>query len=301
MTPNYLKKMLPLLLDADPAQATNVRLVSLARAFVAGYELVSSVAPAGEFGTEETFRNRIDSLFWVLSERSEHEPDTAIRSRMVHAMYSLACKTVFPADLRKKNCCYRAADALVRDFMGVVGARPENGLFQQTGVCMCAADLLYPAPAADDEYLLFLKRQLAGWTSALDADGCWPGVSSEVALERIGVMNLVAWMFPDLGNDTATRRAAGYYRRCVCVPADPLNFDEGYLCTLGRMYEVALQGNALPVDKPAAWRIARFMYDYSLTLPVRGDAWYYCTSYVIHCIAESIGARLEAEMERHIA
>ena len=27
---------------------------------------------------------------------------------------------------------------------------------------MCAADLLYPAPAADDEYLLFLKRQLAG-------------------------------------------------------------------------------------------------------------------------------------------
>ncbi|EJU4270386.1 hypothetical protein N4610_004379, partial [Salmonella enterica] len=137
-------------------------------------------------------------------------------------MYSLACKTVFPADLRKKNCCYRAADALVRDFMGVVGARPENGLFQQTGVCMCAADLLYPAPAADDEYLLFLKRQLAGWTSALDADGCWPGVSSEVALERIGVMNRVAWMFPDLGNDTATRRAAGYYRRCVCVPADPL-------------------------------------------------------------------------------
>ena len=102
MTPNYLKKMLPLLLDADPAQATNVRLVSLARAFVAGYELVSSVAPAGEFGTEETFRNRIDSLFWVLSERSEHEPDTAIRSRMVHAMYSLACKTVFPATWRGK-------------------------------------------------------------------------------------------------------------------------------------------------------------------------------------------------------
>ena len=67
------------------------------------------------------------------------------------------------------------------------------------------------------------------------------------------------------------------------------------------MYEVALQGNALPVDKPAVRRIARFMYDYSLTLPVRGDAWYYCTSYVIHCIAESIGARLEAEMERHIA
>ena len=120
-------------------------------------------------------------------------------------------------------------------------------------------------------------------------------------MERIGVMNRVAWMFPDLGNDAVIRRATGYYRRCVRVPADPLNFDEGYLCTLGRMYEVALQGNALPVDKPAARRIARFMYDYSLTLPVRGDVWYYCTSYVIHCIAESIGARLEAEMERHIA
>ena len=90
MTPNYLKKMLPLLLGADPAQATNVQLVSLAKAFAAGYGLVSSVAPAGEFGTEETYRNRIDSLFWALSERSEHEPDTAIRSRMVHAMYSLS-------------------------------------------------------------------------------------------------------------------------------------------------------------------------------------------------------------------
>lgn len=118
MTPNYLKKMLPLLLGADPAQATNVQLVSLAKAFAAGYGLVSSVAPAGEFGTEETYRNRIDSLFWALSERSEHEPDTAIRSRMVHAMYSLACETVFSVDLRKKNCCYRAADALVRDFVG---------------------------------------------------------------------------------------------------------------------------------------------------------------------------------------
>ena len=75
MTPNYLKKMLPLLLDADLAQATNVRLLALARAFAAGYELVSSVAPAGEFGTEETFRNRIDSLFWALSERYEHELD----------------------------------------------------------------------------------------------------------------------------------------------------------------------------------------------------------------------------------
>lgn len=44
MTPNYLKKMLPLLLGADPAQATNVQLVSLAKAFAAGYGLVSSVA-----------------------------------------------------------------------------------------------------------------------------------------------------------------------------------------------------------------------------------------------------------------
>lgn len=227
MTPNYLKKMLPLLLGADPAQATNVQLVSLAKAFAAGYGLVSSVAPAGEFGTEETYRNRIDSLFWALSERSEHEPDTAIRSRMVHAMYSLACETVFSVDLRKKNCCYRAADALVRDFMGVVGARPENGLFQQTGVCMCAADLLYPAPAADDEYLLFLKRQMAGWTSALDADGCWPGVSSEVALERIGVMNRVAWMFPDLGNDAVIRRATGLLPQVRTCPCRPPEFRRG--------------------------------------------------------------------------
>lgn len=111
-------------------------------------------------------------------------------------------------------------------------------------------------------------------------------------------MNRVAWMFPDLGNDAVIRRATGYYRRCVRVPADPLNFDEGYLCTLGRMYEVRLNGPRPSLSTNRSAAVARFMYDYSLTLPVRGDVWYYCTSYVIHCIAESTGARLEAEMER---
>lgn len=301
MTPNYLKKMLPLLLDADLAQATNVRLVSLARAFVAGYGLVSSVASAGEFGTEETYRNRIDSLFCALSEHFEYESDTAIRSRMVHAMYSLACETVFSADLRKKNCCYRAADALVRDFMGGVGARPGDTPLQQTGVCMCITDLLYPCPDADDSYLLFLKRQIAGWVSGMERNGSWPGVSSDAALERIAVMDRNSHMFLDSRDDSAIKRTAEYYRACVPVPADPRNFDENYLYTLGRMYDVATQGTACPADKTTAGRIARFMYDYSRVLPDRNDAWFYCSSYIIHYIAEGIEARLEAEIERHIA
>lgn len=301
MTPNYLKKVLPLLLDADLAKAANVRLVSLAKAFAAVYELVSSAAPAGEYGAEGTCRDRIGCLFDVLSERLACESDTVVRSRMVHAMYSLACETVFAVDLRKKECCYRAADALVRDYMNGIGTGSGNGLLQQAGICMCAADLLYPAPAADDEYLLFLKRQIAGWIAEMNRDGSWNGVSPDVALERVGMMNRYSCMLFDRTNDKAVKRSFEYFRNSLPVPEDTGNFDENYLHTLGRLYDAAILGNAYDMDHRLAHRIARFMYDYSRTPFCSGDDRFYCTSYVIHCVVEEIGDRIQNKFLLNIA
>lgn len=301
MTPNYLKKVLPLLLNADLAGATNDRLLSLARAYVALYGLVSSGTAVGEYGTDEAWRDRSDLLFGILAERCDGEPDVVVRSGMVRAMYALVCETSFAVDLKKKNGCCAAADALVQSYMRGTGPRPGDNLLQQAGVCMCITDLLYPCPDADDSYLLFLKRQIAGWVSGMERNGSWPGVSSDAALERIAVMDRNSHMFLDSRDDSAIKRTAEYYRACVSVPADPRNFDENYLHTLGRMYDAVSQGYMCPADKAAARRIARFMYDYSRVLPERNEAWFYCSSYIIHYIAEGIEARLEAEIERHIA
>ena len=135
----------------------------------------------------------------------------------------------------------------------------------------------------------------------MNRDGSWNGVSPDVALERVGVLNRYSCMLLDRTNDKAVKRSFEYFRNSLPVPEDTGNFDENYLRTLGLLYDAALLGNAYDVDRRLARRTARFMYDYSRMLPERNDAWLYCSSYVIHYIAEGIEARLEAEIERHIA
>ena len=306
MTPEYLKEALPSLLNADFAGATNVRLLWLARAYAALCGLVTFDSPAGEFGTRRIWLQRIDTLFGVLRERCRRESDAALRCRMVHAMYTLVCGTVSGDVSKKKEVCFAMADELVRDCLGGdekrSSLRPdESELSIRTGVCHCLIDLLYPGPDADDEYLLFLKRQIAGWIAEMNRDGSWNGVSPDVALERVGVMNRYSCMLLDRTNDKAVKRSFEYFRNSLPVPEDTGNFDENYLRTLGLLYDAALLGNAYDVDRRLARRTARFMYDYSRMLPERNDAWLYCSSYVIHYIAEGIEARLEAEIERHIA
>lgn len=59
---------------------------------------------------------------------------------------------------------------------------------------------------AGDEYLLLLKRQISGWIAEMNRDGSWSGVSPDVALERIGVMNRYSYAFLDKTNDSAVKR-----------------------------------------------------------------------------------------------
>lgn len=102
MTPEYLKELLPSLLNADFAGATNVRLLSLARTYAALCDLATFDFPSGEYGTRKIWLQRIDTLFGVLRERCRRESDAALRCRMVHAMYTLVCGTV-SGDVSKKE------------------------------------------------------------------------------------------------------------------------------------------------------------------------------------------------------
>ena len=220
MTPEYLKEALPSLLNADFAGATNVRLLWLARAYVALCGLATFDSPAGEFGTRRIWLQRIDTLFGVLRERCRRESDAALRCRMVHAMYTLVCGTVSGDVSKKKEVCFAMADELVRDCLGGnekrSSLRPdESELLIRTGVCHCLIDLLYPGPDAGDEYLLLLKRQIAGWIAEMNRDGSWSGVSPDVALERIGVMNRYSYAFLDKTPATSTKITSILWSGCT--------------------------------------------------------------------------------------
>ena len=247
MTPEYLKELLPSLLNADFAGATNVRLLSLARTYAALCDLATFDFPSGEYGTRK---------IW-LRERCRRESDAALRCRMVHAMYTLVCGTVSGDVSKRKGGCFAMADELVRDCLGGnekrSSLRPdESELLIRTGVCHCLIDLLYPGPDAGDEYLLLLKRQISGWIAEMNRDGSWSGVSPDVALERIGVMNRYSYAFLDKTNDSAVKRSFEYFRNSLPVPEDAGNFDENYLYTLARLYDTAVLGNAYDPDRRLA-------------------------------------------------
>lgn len=306
MTPEYLKELLPSLLNADFTGATNVRLLSLARTYAALCDLATFDFPSGEYGTRKIWLQRIDTLFGVLRERCRRESDAALRCRMVHAMYTLVCGTVSGDVSKRKGGCFAMADELVRDCLGGnekrSSLRPdESELLIRTGVCHCLIDLLYPGPDAGDEYLLLLKRQISGWIAEMNRDGSWSGVSPDVALERIGVMNRYSYAFLDKTNDSAVKRSFEYFRNSLPVPEDAGNFDENYLYTLARLYDTAVLGNAYDPDRRLARRIARFMYDYSRTPFCSDDDRFCCVCCVVRYVAERIDIWQSAATERYIA
>ncbi len=90
------------------------------------------------------------------------------------------------------------ADELVRDCLGGnkkrSSLRPDERelLIRQV---FSLSDRPAFFPDAGDEYLLLLKRQISGWIAEMNRDGSWSGVSPDVALERIGVMNRYSYAF----------------------------------------------------------------------------------------------------------
>lgn len=224
-------------------------------------------------------------------------PDMVLRGRMIRAMFDLVCGTISAVDSKKKAACCTVADALVRDHLQTGGRNPS----EETVVCQCITDLLYPGPDSDDEYFRYHQARIAAWVGSMAPDGSWRDVSVDIALERIGTMNRNSYMFLDKSCDRQIRQAFGYYRKSLLIPSDPGNFDANYLPALGRLYDVAMQGNAYPIDRDLIPRIVLFMQEYGALLPGRADAWYFCTSYTVKAACEQITDLLQSEIMQHIA
>lgn len=301
----YLKKALPALLNINLSETTNLRLLSLARAYSALCTLATFDAPAGEYGTRETWLRKTNTLFGVLRDRCRRESCIAMRCRMVHAMYTLVCGVMWGDVSKKKAVCFALADQLVRDYTGggekhvVSPCEPE--LSVQTGVCNCLIDLLYPCPDADDEYLLLLKRQIAGWAARMNRDGSWADVSADIALERITVMSRNSYLLLDKTDDTAIGRSFEYYRRSLPIPEDAGNVAENYLYTLGRLCDAALHASGHDADRSAVRQIGRLMCDYSRIAACTEDDRLYSASYVARCAAEAIADRIQTRYLLDIA
>ena len=288
MTPDQLRELFPRLRDESFADASNGRLLSWARIYISLYNLVAFNSLDAVYGDRKIYRRKIDTLFRMLQNRCGSEHDAVLRARMIQAMFSLVCGIVAPVDSKKKAAYCTAADALVRDHLQTGG----RNLLEETVVCQCITDLLYPGPDSDDEYFQYHQACIAAWVGSMASDGSWQDVPVDIALERIGAMNRNSYMFLVKSCDRQIRQAFEYYRKLFPIPSDPGNFDANSLPVLGRLYDVAMQGNAYPIDKVTAHKVAAFMYTYSQSSIDRNDDWLYCTSYVVRHLCEEIAERI---------
>ena len=291
MTPDNLKELLPRLRNESFVDAANGRLLSLARIYVSLYNLVAFNSLDTVYGDRKIFQQKIDTLLRILQERCGSERDIVLHARMVEMMFSLVCGIVAPVDFKKRNSCCEAVNALVRDHMYGCGS-----LLEQSCLCKCLTDLLYPGPVQDGLYYPYLQDQIAGWTSGLNDDDGWPGVSVDIALERIEVLNRNSYMLLDKRYDGMICGLFSYYRNQLPVPENPANFDVCCLPMLGQLYEIMLQGNTCDVDKSVLQRIAMFMYVYSGSFAEGSDDWLYCISFVVHHLCEDIADQIQNTM-----
>lgn len=291
-----LQSLLPGVLRTRPDVCSSTDwLLSLCRVYTSLYDLVATNDLEKEFGRRTEYAERADELLHVLLLKITSTDEPALRSALISATYALICGTTFAAGTKLDDC----REQTVRLFYDYADADEPHGLVR-TGICRCISDMLCPEIPEGDACFRFFRTSVRKWAGALSAVGCWAGIPFDVALERIEVMNRNSYMFLDRTYDGAVKRAFEYYRQRLTVPRDPGNFDECYLRTLGRLYDVALQGNAYAPDTVLAGRIARFMGDYARMQPERNDEWLYSTSYVVHNLAGEIAGQLQQGGLQHM-
>lgn len=283
MNDKYLQWIVQLLLREAP-HGSAPRLLALARIRCALFGL------AAEFGAEEIYgdvrlhRRGADALFDALSRRAERTSDPAVRSGIVRGMFRLACRAALVPDPVRIDACRMATEELLDVFRGAE---------LPPALCDCLADTLYPDADANEEHAGRLPDQSARWAAALGTNGRWADLSLGEALERIASMNRTSEMFACDGYDSAIRQAFASYRKGTMHAMDTES--------LGTLGELVMQGNALPLDRMAAEKIASALCDRSRRLPPRSDAWWVCISYVGEYLAAETGRRLQNEYLDRIA
>lgn len=288
MTPEYLQRAIPELIDTRPGDMSREQLVPLSAACVALWEYATPGMP------DARLVRYTEALFEALARCGTAEADPVQRGRMIGAMYAVACGTVFAADRGRERRCHRAADAFVVRYLHDA-AEPVRA-----AVCRCIGLLLYPCPDPADEYLAELRKTFAEWTASLRSEGCWPGLPAAHALERIALLDRFGGLVADPACEAAARRAYAYYRPMIAVPAEPGNFDPVSLPLLATLYDAAADGFATR-DDLTAQRVAGFLSLYARTLPAGSAARCLCLSRAVHRTVRELLDRREEEALAHTA
>lgn len=282
MTCEYLESVLPGLLNTGLGGLPHVQLASLAKAYAALWEYAAT-------GTETLLARNTQVLFDTLERNCAFESDPVLRGRMIGAMYLLACGTQYAADHGRECRCRRAADAYIGEYL-----REEGPV--RTMVCRCIAEVIYPCPDPRDEYLCELKKALSAWADTLRREDCWPGVQAIEALERIGLMDRCAYLFPDAAYGDSVGRAFAFYLDRVAIPEEIGNFDPASLPLLTALYDVAAEGSTF-CGADTARRIARFLCAYGQTLPAGSDERSLCVACAVHgTVRELLRRRQDAAL-----
>lgn len=241
-----LKAWLPSLRAIQPKVSDSpMRLLALARIYAALYRLVSVEACDAEFGDRLEYTRRGDHLFRILLRKAKRTANPVERAALVSALFYLTSETTLAYDVKRDNTCREAVIDLLADH--------EDAL-EEPATLRCLTDFFYPKAEADDTdpWFIALKQTIRHWAETVSANGDWPEIPTGVALSRIEVMNRNSYMLLDEAYDTEIQKAYSYYKTHQPEKNTPIS-------TLARLYDVAMQGNAYPVDREAARSVANLM------------------------------------------
>lgn len=147
-----------------------------------------------EYGNPEHHREAMEKLFAICSRRSANNQCLMRRSRVLPAMYNFFCMPDTVLDGRKYNFYLNRSFRMMDEWhekTKYTRTLDEKTRIIKYGVLQCIIYTFIYVVDEDkktDKDLLYLKRCIEEWTSELNDNGCWCGISNYEAMRRINIM-----------------------------------------------------------------------------------------------------------------
>lgn len=243
---------------------TSVRLCALARVYMAMYRLHFTLdIPSGDGRSLKEYSRKAVELFRVMRSKALAETeDLSCRCRLVVQLYDLMNGTDYVADAARQQAWEETADAVLDYYFRHRYADAMQAEAARADVCRCILDFFYfSAPEEEDGWWIFLKDTLTMWAETFVPSSGWKDTDFYTALERVDVMNRYSYMYLDPAFDKVARQAFAFYVPCAVQAA----VRQPEVC--GLLHDLALEGNAWPVDWTLAERMKELLYRTFMQLP----------------------------------
>ncbi len=290
---SQLRALLPTLQHITPLTSDSaMRLLALARIYVALYGMIVTNDADDEFGDRSEYTSKADILFRIMLHKADKTRDLAKRSELVSALFTLTEGTSFIRDEKRMSICYNAVIRLMQDYK----QSNNNNPLIQASICRCLIPFFAPEKVEDDEWFILLYSTINDWISSQSANGNWTDLSPTVALKRIEVLNSYSYAFLDHTFDVCVQQAYDFYRTHISTRRDRETFtSKEQLQILGQLYGMSKQGNTCPIDWKLADKIADLMEQQCKAYPFGSDGWLYCSSFLVEDWCNKIIEILQTE------